>query len=249
LNRFIDEVRNARPDCLVFTGDTTGLGFENELNNAFTVLSAVIEDGIPGVAVPGNHDYYTPAVAASGLFERYWRLWQEGKRVDDAVYPFARRIGPLWLVAVNSSTGNRAFWDAAGSVGREQLDRLQRLLPTLDSGLRILVTHYPVCLSSGAPERRFRSLRDLDDLLRIAKQGKVSIWLHGHRHTPYYFERSARAAFPIICAGSATSDGSGSYGDYTITGNKLAAVRRQFSPAEGSFMEVERFELELPKFD
>src|SRR5262249_36816204 len=148
-----------------------------------------------------------------------------------------------------SCTGNRWFWDAAGSVGSEQLQRLGQLLESLDPGRRIFVTHYPICLSSGAPGHRFRGPPDLGGLLKVAKRGKICLWLHGHRHTPYHHERSGFADFPIICAGSATREGSASYGDYTIAGNYLHAVRRAFAAGTGSFREVEQFKLRLPDFE
>jgi 3',5'-cyclic AMP phosphodiesterase CpdA len=249
VERFLTEVGSQHPDCLIFSGDATGLGFEKEVARAAEILGVASAQGISGLAVPGNHDYYTRAAAASGVFERYFAPWQQGKRVGDATYPFARKVGPVWLIAVNSSTGNRWFWDAAGSVGEGQLRRLEILFEDLDPGLRILVTHYPVCLSSGGPEHRYRSLRDLGEFLHVAKRGKVSLWLHGHRHSPYHHERSSFADFPIICAGSATREGSASYGDYTLTGNRLHAVRREFSSTADTFREAERFELELPTFE
>jgi 3',5'-cyclic AMP phosphodiesterase CpdA len=242
----LEEVGHYRPDCLVFSGDASALGFEKETAEAAGILGSAEQDGIPGLAVPGNHDYYTRAAAASGAFERYFAPWQKGKRLHDAIYPFARRIGPVWLVAVSSATGNRWFWDAAGSVGADQLRRLEALLDALDAGPRILVTHYPVCLSNGEPEHHHRGLRDLRELLQVAKRGRICLWLHGHRHSAYHFARASAADFPIICAGSATREGNGSYGDYTIVGNRLDAIRRAFSAAEDKFLEVERFELELP---
>src|SRR4029077_5906806 len=129
-------------DRVVFSGDATALGYETEFRRAADLLGLTHADVLPGLAVPGNHDYYTRAVQASGLFERFFAPWQQGLRVDHAVYPFAQQIGPLWLVGVNSCTGNRWPWDAGGSVGPDQLKRLEQLLARLDSGPRILVTHY-----------------------------------------------------------------------------------------------------------
>src|SRR5262249_16935513 len=51
--------------------------------------------------------------------------------------------------------------------------------------------------------------------------------------------------FPAICAGSATQNGLWSYGEYTITGRRLRAVRRTFDPRAGRFQERESFEMEL----
>src|SRR6266852_2944606 len=75
-----DELQRRRPDRVIFSGDATALGFEAELAHAASVVG--ILNRLPGMAVPGNHDYYTPEVAASGLFERYFAPWQKGERVN-----------------------------------------------------------------------------------------------------------------------------------------------------------------------
>src|SRR5262249_47389729 len=159
-------------------------------------------------------DYATRAAASSGLFEQYFGRWQQGERVDDHTYPFAQQAGAFWLVAVNSSTGNRWAWDACGTVGQLQTDRLRRLLAKLPPGPRILVTHYPVCLATGKMEKRFRRLKDLDNFMNVAVEGKVVLWLHGHRHKGYYLTESKYAPFPVVCAGSATQSKLWSYCEY-----------------------------------
>jgi 3',5'-cyclic AMP phosphodiesterase CpdA len=230
------------PDRTIFSGDATAMGFEEEVARAAALLQV---DDRPGLAVPGNHDYCTRSAMLSGAFERYFSPWQAGERTGPEIYPFAQRTGNVWLVAVNSATANRWAWDARGAVGRSQLERLQRLLDRLEGGLRILVTHYPVALASGQPERRVRLLRDLDDLVAVAARGGISLWLHGHRHDPYYHARADLAPFPVICAGSATQTGLWSYGEYTIRGNHLVASQRIFEPEQGSFREGPSFELDL----
>jgi 3',5'-cyclic AMP phosphodiesterase CpdA len=216
-----------RPDHLIFSGDATMLGFESEMRCAAGLLH--VSDGqIPGLAVPGNHDYYTRAAAASGLFERYFARWQEGVRVDEAVYPFAQRAGPVWLIGVNTCRGNRLIWDASGFIDRAQLDRLTLLLKRLDPGPRVIVTHYPICLAGGGLEKRHRRLRNLGDLVAVAAAGGVKAWLHGHRHDSYSVAESALAPFPVICAGSATEAGHWSYTEYVIAGDTLRGQRRVY---------------------
>jgi 3',5'-cyclic AMP phosphodiesterase CpdA len=245
LDAFLAELRRSPPDRLIFSGDATALGFEVEVAYAARLLS--MDDGrhLPGLAVPGNHDYQVHSAALSGAFERLFAPWQEGERVDDEVYPFAQRVGDAWLVAVNSSVSNRWFWDARGGMDGTQLDRLAHLFERLGPGPRILVTHYPVCLSGGRPEARHHGLRDLDRLIEVAHRGGVCLWLHGHRHGAYHHASTAWTSFPVICAGSATQTGMWSYGDYTLHAGKLAATRRVFDEPTGGFRDVESFELIL----
>jgi 3',5'-cyclic AMP phosphodiesterase CpdA len=238
------DLRRRRPDRLLFSGDATALGFEEEVARAASLLGV---GELPGLAVPGNHDYCTQASMHSGHFERHFAPWQVGERIAPHTYPFAQRVGHVWLVGVCSATANRLPMDARGTVGAEQLQRLRALLGRLDGGPRLLVTHYPVAVAGGAPEHRLRILRDLGDLLHVAAAGGVGLWLHGHRHDPYHLDTGGHAPFPVICAGSATQTGHWSYGEYTIAGNRLHASRRVFDPEEGRFREAQAFDLELPE--
>jgi 3',5'-cyclic AMP phosphodiesterase CpdA len=237
------ELRQERqPDHIIFSGDATALGFSAEMVRAAAALGVGV---LPGLAVPGNHDYYTPADEASGCFEKCFASWQQGERVDEAVYPFAQRIGPLWLVGVNSCRGHRWPSDASGLVGPAQLDRLRRLLARLEDGPRILVTHYPVCQPEGRPERRSHGLRDLAAVLDVADKGGVALWLHGHQHEAYHVSDSSVAPFPVICVGSSTQLGHWSYHEYAIDGRRLEGARRTFDPGSGEFRETSSFTLRL----
>lgn len=241
----VAEFRTRRPDVLVFTGDATALGFATELTHAAKTMHVGDLDLPRGIAVPGNHDYYTPPAVTSGAFEREFGPWLLGMRLDHHPYPFARRVGQVWLVAVNSCTANLRPWDASGAVGAAQRERLRQLLERLESGPRVLVTHYPVCLADGEPETRWHGLRDLDEVVKVAADGGVCLWLHGHRHVAYWHSRPPQAPFPVICSGSATQTGRGSYGEYAIEGDRLRAVRRVYDVATGEFRDGERFDVDL----
>jgi 3',5'-cyclic AMP phosphodiesterase CpdA len=245
LQTLMDELHDHPPDRLIFSGDATALGFESEIVHAAVSLGLTKSTTLPGLAVPGNHDYCTIPAEHSGHFEKHFAPWQQGERVDGALYPFAQKVGHVWLIAVNTATGNRRPWDASGAVEPTQLQRLATLLHRLEGGPRILVTHYPVCKANGAIERASHGLRDLEEVVRTAANGGISLWLHGHRHHAYHLAKPPQAPFPVICAGSTTQNGLWSFGDYLIEDNHLAAIRRAYDPAARAFREVEAFELLL----
>jgi 3',5'-cyclic AMP phosphodiesterase CpdA len=244
LGRLVEELPARAIDHIVFSGDATALGLDAEFRRAAEILR-IHEGWMTGIAVPGNHDYLTPAAAASGRFERYFAAWQDGVRIGSHPYPFAHRTGPVWLVGVNAATGNRLPWDATGTVGPAQRERLRLLLTRLDPGPRVLVIHYPVRLANGASEHRYHALRDLAEVLAIAKAGGVRLWLHGHRHHPYVIDQPAWAPFPAICAGSGTQEGIWSYNEYAVDPTGLRATRRVFDPQRRSFHDVETFALQF----
>jgi 3',5'-cyclic AMP phosphodiesterase CpdA len=242
----VHEFRGRGFDQLVFSGDATKLSFESEFAAAASRLHVGHADLPPGIAVPGNHDYYTLRCYRAGHFEKHFAPWQHGERVGPETYPFARKVGGIWLIAVNSSRPNFWHWDASGAVGGDQLARLRELGDKLGPGLRVLVTHYPLRTAHGKLERRSHRLRDHGAVLVAAKEIGVSLWLHGHIHHGFVLRPSAEIPFPVICAGSTTQTKRWTYNDYTITGNKLEGVRRVYDPASGGFREAGYFILDLP---
>jgi 3',5'-cyclic AMP phosphodiesterase CpdA len=228
-------------DHVIFSGDASALGFDEEFAKAAALLG-IGSDGLPGLAVPGNHDHCTYPAAASGDFERRFAPWLVGERVDGEMYPFAQRAGPVWLVAVNSAVPHWCPIDASGRVGADQLQRLETLLARLDRGPRILVTHYPVYVADGGPETRYHALRDLEAVISVARAGGVSLWLHGHRHGAYWHDANDVVPFPVICSGSATERRRWSYGDYALDGDRLRGVVRQYDEKTDRFVDVRDFE-------
>lgn len=241
----VDDVRTRGYDHVVFSGDATTLAFDNEMSGAALALGVGADGVPPGIAVPGNHDYYTRWAHTSGAFEKHFTAWQGGLRVDGHTYPFAQKVGHVWLIGVNSSKANWWTFDASGRVGEPQLERLRKLCAVLEPGPRVLVTHYPLRTSRGKLEVRSHRLRDHQPALAAAVECGISLWLHGHIHKPYRLTPTAAIPFPVICAGSATQTHRWSYNEYEIEGSRLIGVRREFDLTAGKYADAERFEFDL----
>jgi len=233
-------------DQVIFSGDATMLGFDTEMAAAAAALGVGDEAMPPTVAVPGNHDVYVSRAERRGAFEAAFATWQQGQRVGNSIYPFARKVGHVWLIAVNSAKSNFWMWDASGKVGDKQLARLRELTASLDAGPRIVVSHYPILTRKRMPEPRFHRLRDWDRVRDKAAECGISLWLHGHRHGWYVLEPGENLPFAAICAGSSTQTKKWGYHEYTIDGWKLAGLRRVFDPEAGEFRDTDRFDLDLP---
>jgi 3',5'-cyclic AMP phosphodiesterase CpdA len=242
--RLLAELPERSIDHILFTGDATQLGLPTE----FDVVRDLFRDTFqrfPGTAMPGNHDHYTRRSVWGNLFEDTFADWQAGERVSIDTYPYARRVGPLWLIAINSSRPNASPWDSRGEVGRPQRKRLVALLEQLSPGPRILVTHYPVCLADGHSEKRWRKLRDAHQVAEIARTGNIKLWCHGHRHVSYIRPADERFPFAISCAGSATQFQRWSYCEYSFEDTKVDIQRRTWSPERKQFEDAERVHLLL----
>ena len=196
--------------------------------------------------MPGNHDVYVSRAERRRRIRGRLRLLAAGERVGDSIYPFARKVGHLWLIALNSAKSNFWMWDATGKVGEKQLARLRELCAGLDDGPRIVVSHYPILTKKRIPEPRFHRLRDWDRVRDVAAECGVSLWLHGHRHGWYVLPGGEELPFASICAGSSTQTKKWGYNEYTIEGRRLTGLRRTFDADCAGFRDAETFELELP---
>lgn len=234
-------------DQLVFSGDATMLGFDAELRAAAAKIGVGDPSLAPGIAVPGNHDVYVPRAEKKGAFEAVFAPWQQGQRIANAVYPFARKVGHVWLIGLNSAKPNFWMWDATGKVGESQLARLRELTASLDPGPRIVVSHYPILTQKRRPEPRWHRLRNWRRVRDIAAACGVSLWLHGHRHVWYVLPAGENLPFASICAGSATQTRRWGYHEYSIDGWKLSGIRRVYDANSDSFQDADTFELELPE--
>lgn len=248
LKRLVDDIYRQKPDLLLFSGDATTLGVEEEFALAAKILRVHEAGSLPALAVPGNHDYYTRRSVRLGLFEKHFAPWLVGDRIAGHTYPFGRAAGPLYIVGVNSSTPGRWMWDARGKVGPAQLRRLKQLLakPQAANLPKVLLTHYPIVLPSGRPEKRFRRLRDLPDVLDVVSDGGVRLWLHGHRHMPYSVEPTHGRPIHALCVGSGTQKDLWTYAEYTFDGKKLFIEYRAFDPRDQRFKALRREEIPQP---
>jgi hypothetical protein len=160
-------------------------------------------------------------------------------------YPFARKVGHVWLIALNSAKPNFLLWDASGRVGDLQLARFRELCGRLGDGVRIVVSHYPILMENHKPEPRWHQLRDWAKVRDVAAECGVRLWLHGHRHRWYMLPRAANLPFATVCTGSSTQVRRWGYHDYTIDGLRLIGLRRTYDATNSTFVDAERFELEL----
>lgn len=234
-------------DQLVFSGDASTLGFPSEMTESANRLG-VGDASLPsGIAVPGNHDLYIHGSVRARHFEDAFAPWQHGQRVGSGHYPFARKVGHVWLIALNSAKPNFLAWDASGRVGKAQLQRFHELCATLDSGPRIVVSHYPLLMEGHKVEPFWHRLRDQRTAIDTAAECGVNLWLHGHRHRWYVLRPATNLPFATICTGSSTQMGRWGYHDYAVDGWNLKAIRRVYDQASQSFLDSDTFELDLQR--
>ena len=225
LNGLNEFLRREPVDYLLFTGDTLNFGLEREFTAAAGRLAETFSLARRGaLAVPGNHDLYTPA---STLFHRKFFAPLVSSDLPHAAtptgFPLVRWMGDdAVAIAFNTSRPNFNFWNSSGRVPALELDALQTLLDRPDIASRrhvFLMTHYPFDESGF-----FHGLRNARTLLRMLQGRDNLVLLHGHNHRPYtYF--LPHSSIPLYCSGSLSKDGSESFWLFEPFGDALNARR------------------------
>lgn len=176
LDALVADLQVQQPDHIAVTGDLVNLALESEFSPAQAWLESV---GAPQqvTVIPGNHDAYVRATRHrfAGTFGDYLR---GDAAVDGATFPFLRRRGPLALIGVSSAVPTLPLM-ATGTLGRAQLDALDKVLAQLSSeqAFRVLLVHHPLQSNS-----RIKRLTDSRQLRALLKRHGVELVLHGHDH-------------------------------------------------------------------
>jgi len=186
LGSLIDDLRSSQPDHIAVTGDLTHLGLPAEFQKAKKFLSDL---GAPPevTVIPGNHDAYVAAALEDGL--PHWAEYivsdqykiTGGQPVSySALFPSLRIRGSVALIGISTARPCSTFL-AVGSIGKEQRQRLRKIL--IETGqkslFRVILIHHPPV--NGAVSWRKR-LTDAEAFHTIVRLHGAELILHGHAH-------------------------------------------------------------------
>jgi 3',5'-cyclic AMP phosphodiesterase CpdA len=177
LDALVSDLQAQAPDHIAISGDLVNLALEAEFAPSQAWLESVGRPDLVTV-IPGNHDTYVRATRHR--FAEAWGNYLDGDnaRGGGVTFPSLRRRGPLALISLSSAVPTPPLM-ATGRLGRDQLDRLKRMLVELsaEQTFRVLLIHHPLRSNS-----RVKRLTDSADLLALLKQHGVELILHGHDH-------------------------------------------------------------------
>lgn len=205
LDALVADMNAQAPDHIAVTGDLVNLALEAEFAPALAWLEGV---GPPDrvTAIPGNHDAYVGAT--SHRFGETFLHYIAGDMPGATAFPALRRRGPLALISLSTAVPSLPLM-ATGTLGRDQLASLERVLERLaaDDVFRVLLVHHP--LRSRARQKR---MTDSADLLALLKRHGVELILHGHDHihSTMWFE-GPNGNIPAIGVPSASALAHGHY--------------------------------------
>lgn len=183
------EVKQAKLDHVVVTGDLTNLALETE----FEAVRELLEDDL-GLhpdqvsVVPGNHDLYTRGAMRGRRFVQYLGAYVASDYDfatghDLGVFPFVRVRGPLAIIGLSSAVPRPPFV-AAGKLGKPQLDALSRILAhdELKNKTPVVLLHHPIHAPKSRMKALLEGLHDARELAQRLAGVEHGLLLHGHLH-------------------------------------------------------------------
>ena len=205
LTNLIRHMREQSPDFTAVTGDLVNLGLEAEANNTHNWLQTVGDTASVCIS-PGNHDsYLKPSL---GFNAERWGDYMRGETLDQAPFPFVRRVGDMAVISCSSSVAS-GIGLALGRFEQDQAARLSRILKLMgDAGyFRVILIHHPPNLEARHARLGLYGARLFRDA--VAEHGAELI-LHGHTHKSTIYAIPGKAGdVPVVgvaAAGAAQSE-------------------------------------------
>lgn len=216
-------------DLVLCTGDLTVLGTEGELSDARRLMQPFFDLPLGFIALPGNHDLYTPDTVKERRFERHFGDAIRGGDSEQAVdgpWPLVRRFGDgVAVVAVRSAAPYAAPWHSGGRIPAPQLEALSSALaqPSIRSRFVFVMTHHAPRLADGRPDRFFHGLANQKEFLAACSGIERGAVLFGHVHHRFRLKLPALNA-ALFDAGSVTMQGREGFWLFDIDGRKVRAT-------------------------
>lgn len=184
----VKRIASETADWLLFAGDLATTSLVAEFVEGRRLFQPLFDRwGKRFIAIPGNHDRYTPRAAEGYLFEMHF-LRAAG------VYPFARDLNDHWTaIGYDCSLPRRIA--STGRVDRGLVDALREMLRGLRGrhpDRRLLVMgHYPLVYPDAIPPKSGHALSESErqSLLDLFDEYRVALFLHGHKHNRWLLRR------------------------------------------------------------
>jgi 3',5'-cyclic AMP phosphodiesterase CpdA len=209
LQTLITDLHQQLHDSVVVTGDLANISLEEEFPAAVPWLQKL---GSPEnvFIIPGNHDAYIPM-----SYEQSWKHWEAYLQSDEAqhtnhegiVFPTVRIREPVVLIGVNTAFPPASWLDANGSVGPQQLVRLEQILQQFATTnlCRVVLIHHP-------PDEEIEARRRLTDtaaFCEVLRKTGAELVLHGHLHNTVLRNiPGPHGPIPVVGVRSASAIGS-----------------------------------------
>ena len=194
----VRQISRERADGVLFSGDLTTTSLRAEFLLGRRLLDPIVRRwGERFIAIPGNHDRYTPGAVRARLFESLFL----GRRAE---FPFALDLDERWtLVGFDCSVAR--LLSSRGRMSPEGLAPLDAILAEQERrGRRLVVMgHYPLLYPPGRRPSWEHVLPERARVREVLERRGVRVYLHGHTHFRWRLEADGMTHLNCGSAGQA----------------------------------------------
>jgi len=209
LANLVTHMQSQNVDFTAVTGDLVNLALDVEVDRAGRWLEALGSSERIAVC-PGNHDAYVPGALESA--QHRWGPYMRGEMLDEAAFPFVRRVGDLAVISCSSAVPTRPFL-AVGRFDEQQAERLGRILKSMGDAqyFRTVLIHHPP-----NPELQHPSfgLKGHKLFRQVIAEFGAELILHGHTHRSSIHSIAGRGReVPVVGVAAASAAQGGKLDD------------------------------------
>ncbi len=171
--RVATHIADQEADLVVFTGDFTTMSLEAEFKRAAEMMAPIqAKWGHQFIAIPGNHDRYTPR--SSSRYEEWFpdsqidgvRTWE----IDDST-------------VITGYDASRPFKLRSNGLFTDEIaEKLDAELGRQAEKTVILIGHYPYATPPHQQETNGHRLIGEERLAELVANHRPVVYLHGHKH-------------------------------------------------------------------
>lgn len=206
-------------DYVFFSGDLTTTALRAEFEAGARLLTPIARQWQERfLAIPGNHDRYTPRALRLAHFET---LFYPGR----PALPARWDLSGEWSLVAFETTRPRLV-SSRGEVTPQTFEALRALLVQLHAeGRRIVAMgHYPLALPPGVEDPWDHALPQAERVARLLEEYGVRLYLHGHKHRRWRYERNGLIYLNSGSAGQVSAHAEKGPGYSRITLRPMGAV-------------------------
>ena len=174
LENIVEIINNLKPGFVLYAGDLTDTGKREDYKRIKEIIDKLKS---PVYAVPGNHDFYSPAnqqekeLTTKEIYEKKFPLYREFLGDDQWSFEY----GDFQFVGFNVCAAGYALCDTPlegwPNISADQMKWLNSTFKASDKPYKVLVSHYPITFNESE-----------QNINKIMHDNKVMMNLHGHNH-------------------------------------------------------------------
>lgn len=217
LDAFIDDMIEEKPDLIVLSGDLTLNGERASHEELAEKLEVLLDNGIPVVVIPGNHDINNPyarqynsdgteavdsitAEEFASIYADFGYVAADSRDPNSLSYVY-RLDDYYWLMLLDSCQ-YEPYNQVGGMIRNETYDWMEEWLDKAwNKGAQVITVSHHNLLDQSGVSRDFYdncTIEHNEELIRRLSDGEVRLHLSGHLHLQHHMQDEDSGIYEVV---------------------------------------------------